>query len=981
MKTHFLLACSLAFATSTWRAHADVNADLTSAFNSLTSGRAYKKDYPPNGIATRNQLVAGFIQPPSAGQPPTRPQALRSARDTAVQIRKDSAATAAQANAAQVIAWESLETLAEGYLFAGNKDLLSAVRVSYPSGAGGTDNRALTADRSTVYNIPSLKTLGYGRAYFMQPIKDILQFMSRDKTGQVRATGGASDFPVMRHYVRFDKASSIDLPHVTYDDPNYSDPVGQASQTAARLYGAAMERVAMAATATADQLWRGAYGEKNRTSTERDAMLAEAADGLKSHIHAQFLAALPMAASLEDSSTGTGEYELALVDQARVATTSAQRLRQRILEGEKPTVPALVSSWTPADIQNQITKVQQAYNNTVAKYSGSGGAGTVLFEMARSEQAQTENFGRAATLRGQYNTRLLTLTGIDPASSTYHNLKDPVDRTAYLSAVKAKYDALVDGANTQAAGLGDGREMSGAALRLVQALLEVKSAVSRIRNYPQKLRVELERNNDVNATIVQGAKAVSAIDSAIAWGNAIQVAYCACGANSGVSVKTDTGSILAAILGPSKAMRQASDTVSINSTNSKAAIQNLLIEQQEQIDALPVVATGVDIARNELLKLYNEAQRLVEDHIWYQDATGQLWYSDPALAFRLEAAEEEYQVLLQQFRIELYKLCRMMEFAWNERFTNPVFDSSGVIGPISGLPATADDFVEAESVFAARDHDSGKKFYTTLSDWDTKLRDPQFRGPYSAALQDVNTFTAYPISLRQDIYGLVDYVYEAGTNRYVVDSLRKKKNIQEFRSILLRLAAERPDNTPNLTKIRLDFPFTYGRARLIENQSTSVPLVQRNIGLSGYDQFWNHRLKQLGMKIKGTNVFTVGTGTVPVNIEYFGNLTRTGYFADSLYTQTRHTSTFQVPLYQRDPEQRLVQEPFFGTGVAPINAAIGTTAVTLQPVADWPLFCDRVVLSITGPLVSTMKLENIEDIELTMKMEVGPPQQPTMSAF
>jgi hypothetical protein len=275
----------------------------------------------------------------------------------------------------------------------------------------------------------------------------------------------------------------------------------------------------------------------------------------------------------------------------------------------------------------------------------------------------------------------------------------------------------------------------------------------------------------------------------------------------------------------------------------------------------------------------------------------------------------------------------------------------------------------------------GKDFYTTLRDWDTKLRDAQFRGPYSAALQDVNTFTAYPISLRQDIFGLIDYVYDPGSNRYVLDANRKKKNIQEFRAYLLRKAAERPGNNPTLNKIRLDFSFTYNKARIIENQATALPIVQRNVGLSGFDQFWNHRLKQLGMKIRGSNVFSVGSGTVPVNLEYFGNLTRSGYFADSLYTQTRRTSTFQVPVYQSDPERRLVQEPFFGTGVAPINAAIGSTAVTLQPVTDWPLFCDNVVLSISGPLVSTMRLENIEDIELYMKMEVGPPAPPAWISF
>jgi len=57
----------------------------------------------------------------------------------------------------------------------------------------------------------------------------------------------------------------------------------------------------------------------------------------------------------------------------------------------------------------------------------------------------------------------------------------------------------------------------------------------------------------------------------------------------------------------------------------------------------------------------NNANRLVENHVFYQNITDTLWYRDPSLAFRLEQAEEEYQGLMQEYRIELYKLARMLE--------------------------------------------------------------------------------------------------------------------------------------------------------------------------------------------------------------------------------------------------------------------------------------------------------------------------------
>lgn len=77
-----------------------------------------------------------------------------------------------------------------------------------------------------------------------------------------------------------------------------------------------------------------------------------------------------------------------------------------------------------------------------------------------------------------------------------------------------------------------------------------------------------------------------------------------------------------------------------------------------------------------------------------------------------------------------------------------------------------------------------------------------------------------------------------------------------------------------------------------------------------------------------------------------------------------------MPLYQRDPDKRLQGEPFFGTAEG-MEAAIGATQAPMHEVRGWPLFCDNIVLRIDSR--DTMRIENIEDIELYMKMEVGSP--------
>jgi hypothetical protein len=239
-------------------------------------------------------------------------------------------------------------------------------------------------------------------------------------------------------------------------------------------------------------------------------------------------------------------------------------------------------------------------------------------------------------------------------------------------------------------------------------------------------------------------------------------------------------------------------------------------------------------------------------------------------------------------------------------------------------------------------------------------------------LWDANLFTGQPISLRRDIFKLTDYRYNFEDNIYETDEALQRQSIQKFRAILMDLAIRDPINDGSVrpaTRLRIDFPLIYNQVRVILGQENPVPIVQQNRPSGQVDQFWNHRVKQIGVKIVGKNVFAAGN-TVPVSIELFGNVDRIGFFVDSLFTFSRTLSTFQVPLYQRDPDQRLIGEPFFGTGIG-IPAAIGSTPVPMNTVTGWPLFCDNIVLRIPGQ--GTLRIENIEDIELHIQMEVGSP--------
>lgn len=966
------LGCALVAGLS----HAD---DLDEAFRSLTGGRAYLRDFPMT--KDRHRLVDDFLG--LNGATPRAPD-LRKALTAAIAIRAAEppepgtfpTGHAPRSIQARTLAWESIEALLNGYLYAGNRDLLNATRTAYPGSPQATDPRGLPRDEPGTFPGIAQKPLAYARLYFLQGVKDALDYVASDVTGQLRA--GSTAFPALPHYVAFDDETSAVLEFPRFDDPAFGGPAivdREPMTSAAFAYGNALDRLSLASVAYADQLWRSAYAGptagSRRPEPEKTRMLERAVDTLRENVHAAFLGSLPLAAQLADGTGGTAnEYQQSRLDQARVNVTAALRLRQQILAGEKPTQAALVSAWDAASIEQQIGRCRETIEAARLKWGGDASPpadGSVAFELTRSEQAQLLTAEREITLRTSLETQLLEITGIDPG--TFGGLRTDSLRSAYAAAVQKKFDELINALDPAARGLADGSLMSAQALRMIQAARESIAATTRVASFADRIRIEAERNNDVNLTVTISAATYSAVELAIGMANAYgKFRVCACGTASGTETEFDQGAIPRALQEVIRIFRESAETVTINSINSSAVIKNLLIDQANAADELPVIALHYRIAGAELRTLLARARRIIEDHTFFQGITDTLWYRDPSLTFKLERAEEEYASLLQEARIELYRLARMLEAAWTERFQNPVRQGNGTtIDPLNN--GSFDDFTDAESIFSVPNHVRAQAFLAALKAWDLKLRDPQFRGPHSPTLWDANTFSGQPISLRRDIFRLIDYRYDVDGNRYDVDSALSRQSIQRFRAILLNLASRDPANARGLTRLRIDFPLTYNQDRVILGQPKTVPIVQQNRPGGTFDQFWNHRVREIGIRIVGKNVFAAGS-TVPVSIELFGNVDRIGFFPSSLSTSSRAISTFAVPLYQRDPDLRLVGEPFLGTAIG-IPAAIGSTQVPMNPVNGWPVFCDNIVLRVGSQ--GSLRIENIDDIELYLRMEVGSP--------
>ena len=218
-KTTLILTTSLLATGTLFPLHAD---DLDDAFSHLVDGRSYLVSFPDT--KTRDRLVDDFVG--LNGESANRPK-LVNAISAAIEIRNQElpepasfpAGSAPRSVQAKVIAWEALESLVTGYLYAGNRDLLSATRIAYPGSNTSPDERELPSEEGEEIPGVSQKQLSYARLYFLQGIKDVLNYIAEDSTGQLRS--GSGTYPTVPHYVTFDEEESQVLTFPRFNDPNF----------------------------------------------------------------------------------------------------------------------------------------------------------------------------------------------------------------------------------------------------------------------------------------------------------------------------------------------------------------------------------------------------------------------------------------------------------------------------------------------------------------------------------------------------------------------------------------------------------------------------------------------------------------------------------------------------------------------------------------------------------------------------------------
>lgn len=953
MRIRWLISALSALAVARSGLAQTFDSHLGTATNSLFMGRSYLVGFPKT--KTRNQLRSAYLGLDANGDPmagAALQPVLEQAIADAVSARLSPQAGPAGSELAQKVAWEALEALLNGQMLVGNASLLDGLRVAFPSVTGGgekpTGDAALPIDTpvdgtGAAYSGVDLRALTYAEHYFLDGISDALDFIATDATGEIRYFE-AGNAP-LTEYTEFNTPG---LP-----DPNFTDV--QSIETGGYLLGNMLDAYGKAIIGTGDKLWKGAYFDRQRApggskAADRPRMLDQAMKGLQRGVHAQFLATLPLAATFDEGDQGFVQCRL---DQSRVTAATAANLIDKIRRGEVPKLTSFSLNASTDDIKQELGQVAQLKASATAKYQLAQAA------IWRVKDAESQLISQAQQIRSGYNDQLISAVGIDPGSENsapYFGLSTEVGRLAYQRDLGARINQMLS-AGADSPLLTDGTELGQTVLGMLRSFNEVNSAKNKRDQIPQQIAIEDAKNSQINQLVLGTQEKVSAFNLAMGILNSVSVSVNASvtvkttppdvDTSTGVSVNFNPGAIASAGLQNEIQRAQAIQTANINNATAEATVKNLLLQENQYNIDLESAAIQAKSAVAAVHALLGKVNRIIQNQIYFRDSNLAKWYSDPAIIFEQEQEEIDYQNALQQYVQELFILAQKLSVRWSEPYANPYLASDGT--PVTLGSADFDGFTQPESIFSVAQSSQADSFLDALRAWDLQLRSQRLGG--QADIQS-------KISLRQDIFGFSDIIYDPSRQQFVTnpDAAARALNRQRFQALLL--SNQQDTNSPYL--LRLEFPITYGQlSRATAGQAVAQPAL---ILVSRAD--WNVRVQELSAVVLGQNVAQSAFNTIRLDLVQYGKLEIPTYFP-RISTVYPNFLTLNLPLYYSDPAVESVSTFKFSLS-AGINGQNGVANPFVANAEPTP-FCDRYVLLIEKAANPPINLQNIEDIQLTLK--------------
>lgn len=974
--------------------HAQTSQELIDeAIADLVLGREYMADFP--GLKTRLTLRQDYLEVDEDGIPnesTPRFDLLQDAYNKSIQARSlnFTALSEYQKIQSRTVAWEALEALLQGQLMSGNANFLKGLRVAWPDEAGGGMKPGgetilpvgFPGDAPGIeYSGVKITDLCYADLHFLRGMSGLLDFMATDPEGKIRAVDRAH-YETFPQYTIFDQINTNpgqECPSCI-PDPNFTGD--RSMQTSGYLMGNLLDRFGKVNVAIADRLWRAAYYGEDRDEAEKKELLEAAMTGLQKGIHGQFLAALPLAATVDDGELYGDEddYQECLMDQVKVTCANAATMIDRIRRGEKPKLDTIELN-TTMPVLNQFIADINAQKSTV--YSKWNAAKTALWRTYEQEQ-QVAN--EMIALRTQYSGSLWDYTYLDPEGDcpyghgeSYGGLETADQRTHYRYDVFFKINEMLE-LGMECTYLTEGSELGKTLLQWHRALADLASAEFRVQAIPEQVRIEEWRVGAVNGVILDATEDITAYNLAMGIANATQITHnssascgvtvgpplfggqwsagAGCTIQGGISKSYNRGAITSADFQNKITRRQAIQQVDINNIESEARIRGLLLQMDQYDLEREAAAIQAQLAWANVNGVINKIDRLLQDHIYFQDAQASLWWKDPAILFEQEQEEVEYENELRIYKHNLYKLAKLLAYRWAEDYSNPTWNQNGGLLPFTDYA----DYTQIESIFNTYDHCEAHEYAQALREWDQGLR--QHRpGDYG---------TTNVISLRRDIYGYSEIVWNPTYSRFEIDSTQIDPMVNRFRALMLN--NEEPVSSGYW--LRLEFPIVYNQKSKSYVGSGTIPSVittEITPGESTSTYNWNARITSIKARLIGENIAQTPTGYFPVYLCQYGKIEIRTYVYPGMIPDDVLYNTYALPHYYYDPQE--VASSWYkwqlDAGVDP-NDGVPKDLGYLKPTP----FCDKYVLLI--PRTYNLNLQNLEDIELSITWQEGMPgKQPS----
>ena len=284
-------------------------------------------------------------------------------------------------------------------------------------------------------------------------------------------------------------------------------------------------------------------------------------------------------------------------------------------------------------------------------------------------------------------------------------------------------------------------------LSIIAAQIDTQRAYEQLRQIPEKIRIEEERNNQVSSIILANGKTFGALSysEAIANGLSLQVGTSTQG-EPFASVTWNPSSVVVGDIRESRDLLQATQQSTIGNINSAATVKQLLLDQALIAISLERAANNANqqtvIYREQLAEL----QRTVRGYVSAQQNLANAYFANPAYRLQRDIVMNQADKSFEAAMEACYTAAKALEYSWSEDFNNPVARLDG------GLPETllssSDPYVRAESIFAVKFASLAQPnlqgFRNALQQWDTKMRQLRPGSTQSATAA---------ISIRKEVLG------------------------------------------------------------------------------------------------------------------------------------------------------------------------------------------------------------------------------------